>query len=87
MGSAIFEAANGKESIVCTVILCSLIKLFLCVWGTCFLSSNSWEEVGVRGTCVGVFTYELQKRVCVCVCDVDGRTVCSRTQFRSVSAV
>jgi len=85
MASAIFEAVGGKESIACAVIPCSPVKIFLRVWGTCFLASNPWEEVGVRGTCMGVFTYVLQKRVCVC--DLVGRTVCSRTQFRSVSAV
>jgi len=68
MASAFFEAVSGKESIVCAVIPCSPIKIFLRVWGTCFLASSSWEEVCVRGTCMGVFTYVLQKRACVCVC-------------------
>jgi hypothetical protein len=83
MASAIFVAVSGKESIVCAVIPCSLVKIFLRVRGTSFLASDSWEEevaAEVPALC-------LQVRVCVCVCDLAGRIVCSRTQFRSVSAV
>ena len=70
MAPATFVAFSGKESVVCAVIPCSLVKNFLRVCGTCFLVSNSWEEeVGVRGTCmVSAYTYCRNMCVCVCLC-------------------